>query len=371
MGLSLAEAARKTGVSTERLAAWESGDEAPTINQLRTLARVYKRPLAVFYLPEPPRRFDAMRDFRRLPEGRPASLSPELNLEIRRSRVRREVMLELAHELGLRVPQLRFDAASYKNDPDRLADAARSLLRVDLADQYGWRDKYKALNSWIAAVEHAGALVFQTGEIDLRETRGFSLYEPVLPVIVVNAQDSPRGRVFTILHEFTHILLHSGGLCDLHEHGQPDTEDERIEVFCNRVAGAMLVPENALRSELGRTGPQALRTSLDDTISQVSRQFSVSQEVVLRRLLTIGLVSRAVYQKKREDYMKAYQKEKATEGFASPSTMAIRDLGKRFVRVVVDAYRQETITSADLSDFLGVRLKHLPRIEQAVFRAEA
>jgi Zn-dependent peptidase ImmA (M78 family) len=312
-----------------------------------------------------------MRDFRRLPEGSPASRSPALNLEIRRARVRREVMLELAQELRLHIPQLRFDAASYRNDPDKFAEAARSLLRVDLAKQYAWRDKYQALNNWIAAVEHVGALVFQTGEIDIREARGFSLYEPVLPVIVVNAQDSPRGRVFTILHEFAHVLLHSGGLCDLHEHGDPGTEDERIEIFCNRVAGAMLVPETALRAELGRTGLQALRTDLDNIVSQVSQQFSVSREVVLRRLLTIGLVSPAVYQKKREEYVKAYQKGKPTEGFASPSTMAIRDLGKRFVRVVVDAYRQETITAADLSEFLGIRLKHLPKIEQAVFRAEA
>ena len=43
------EAAKKAGVSAERLAEWESGGSAPTINQLRTLANIYKRPLAVFF----------------------------------------------------------------------------------------------------------------------------------------------------------------------------------------------------------------------------------------------------------------------------------------------------------------------------------
>jgi Zn-dependent peptidase ImmA (M78 family) len=370
MGLKPEVAARKAAISSDRLATWEAGLEAPTVNQLRTLARIYKRPLAVFYLPEPPRRFDAMRDFRRLPEGGVAERSPELNLAFRRARVRREVVLELSQELGIHFPPIRFNAGDLKNDPDRFAEASRRLLRVELAEQYEWRDKYRALNNWIAAVERTGALVFQTSDVDLGEMRGFSLYETVLPVIVVNAQDAPRGRIFTLLHEFAHVLLHAGGLCDLHERSQPDSEDERIEVFCNRVAGAILAPENALRAELRGTGPQALKANLDDTVRGLAHKFSVSQEVVLRRLLTMGAVTQNQYQEKREDYRKAYAAGKPTEGFASPSVLAVRDLGRQFVRVVVDAYRQEAITSADLSEFLGVRLKHLPKIEQAMFWAE-
>src|SRR5687767_7566234 len=110
IGLKPEAAAKKAGITSGRLATWESGLEAPTVNQLRTLARIYKRPLAVFYLPEPPRRFDAMRDFRRLPEGGIAAHSPELNLAVRRARVRREVVLELTQELGIHVPQIRFNA---------------------------------------------------------------------------------------------------------------------------------------------------------------------------------------------------------------------------------------------------------------------
>ncbi len=370
IGLKPEEAAKKAGITQERLAAWESDREAPTINQLRTLARIYKRPLAVFYLPEPPRRFDAMRDFRRLPERGTREHSPELNLAIRQARVRREVVVELTRELGSRLPQIQFNAAAVRSDADGFAEASRRLLGVELTEQFSWRDKYKALNKWIAAVERTGALVFQTSDVDLREMRGFSLYEPVLPVIVANAQDSPRGRIFTILHEFAHVLLHSGGLCDLHERSQPNNDNERTEVFCNRVAGAILVPREALRAEMRSAGPQPLKTSLDATVGGLADKFSVSQEVVLRRLLSMGIVSQTLYQTKREDYLKRYVEGKPAGGFASPSVLAVRDLGRQFVRVVVDAYRQEAITSADLSEFLGVRLKHLPKIEQAVFRTE-
>src|ERR1017187_9694215 len=71
-------AAKKANVPVERLLEWETGETSPTINQLRTLANIYKRPLAVFFLPEAPEQFDVMRDFRRLPGTVRAEYSPEL-----------------------------------------------------------------------------------------------------------------------------------------------------------------------------------------------------------------------------------------------------------------------------------------------------
>ncbi|PJN93187.1 hypothetical protein CNY89_22845, partial [Amaricoccus sp. HAR-UPW-R2A-40] len=53
-------AAGKLGVDEERLLAWEAGDEPPSIPQLRNMAELYKRPLAVLYLPKPPTTFQPM-----------------------------------------------------------------------------------------------------------------------------------------------------------------------------------------------------------------------------------------------------------------------------------------------------------------------
>jgi len=54
-GYSVTEAARKLSkLAPERLEQWESGEDQPTIAQLRHMARVYRRPLSVFYLPEVP-----------------------------------------------------------------------------------------------------------------------------------------------------------------------------------------------------------------------------------------------------------------------------------------------------------------------------
>lgn len=210
LNLPINEAAKKIGIKPSKLSAWESGESTPTIGQLRKAAAVYKRPLAVFFLSQPPRDFDALRDFRRLPDPTRAVPSPELNLEIRRAHVRRETALELATALGIDPPRLHA-ARSNLHDSDRLAQEARQILGVSLQQQCAWRGPYESLHGWIAALERVGVLVFQTGGVSLEEMRGFSISAEPFPVIVVNAKDSPRGRVFTLIHEFAHILTNRGG----------------------------------------------------------------------------------------------------------------------------------------------------------------
>jgi Zn-dependent peptidase ImmA (M78 family) len=103
-------------------------------------------------------------------------------------------------------------------------------------------------------------------------------------------------------------------------------------------------------------------------LTMLAQRFAVSQEVILQRLLTLGRVSLDFYRRKRDEPHKAYErKREQEEGFAQHHQVIVRDLGKQYIRVVLGAYHQEAITSSDVSDYLGTRLKHLPKIEQAVF----
>lgn len=371
IGYSVPEAARKIRVPPERLLAWERGEAAPTINQLRKAANVYKRPLAVFYLPEPPRDFFAVRDFRTLPEvDRGLATTPALNLQIRLAHWRRQVALEIAGELGLelRAPELTL---SVDRDPESQAGRVRELLSIDLATQFAWGDQYEVLNGWLEAVESQGIFVFQTSDVDITEMRGFSISEKPLPIIVINAQDFPRGRVFSILHELGHILLNAGGLCDLHDSRTPRSDEERIEVFCNHLAGAVLVPQEALSADPHVRAHGAGPEWSDRGIRGIANRFGVSQEVVVRRLLALGRTTRDFYEAKRREYQEIYRlrrrEQREGPGFAPYHKVKARDLAPRYTALVLDAYHQETISSSDLSDFLGVRLRHVPRIERELF----
>ena len=55
---------------------------------MRKAAGVYRRPLAAFFLAEPPAQPAPLHDFRRLPAGTPAEPSADLLLQMRRARRR-------------------------------------------------------------------------------------------------------------------------------------------------------------------------------------------------------------------------------------------------------------------------------------------
>ena len=53
-------AASKVAVSVEKFYEWETGDSFPTIRQAQNLAKAYKRPFALFFLPDIPNDFQEM-----------------------------------------------------------------------------------------------------------------------------------------------------------------------------------------------------------------------------------------------------------------------------------------------------------------------
>ncbi len=363
-GLTIEDAARKASLAVEKLESCERGEMRLTVPQLRKLAKVYKRPLAVFYLSKPPKTFDALRDFRRLPGGAPVVESPQLKLEIRRAIYRRKMALEMYDDLGYQPPQLT-TVASLADDWEALAERIRRLLSVSDEDQTSFKDQYEALSRWRSAIEDAGALVFQTTGVEVGEMRGFSISEVTLPVIVISGKDSPSGRIFTMLHEFAHLLLRQGGLCNLQEKGK-QTEESRVEVFCNGVAGATLVPGELLAKHPLVSGRKKGVHWKDEEIWALARSFQVSRDVILRRLLINHLVTKEFYDSKRERLLQEYESASRSGGFTTPDKKAIAMSGRAFVRLVLNSYYQEKITLSDVSDFLDVRLKWLPQIEKAV-----
>lgn len=188
---------------------------------------------------------------------------------------------------------------------------------------------------------------------------------------MLNAKDAPRARVFTLMHEFIHLMLSQGGVCDpLSVRRQARTPDERIEVYCNRAAGAILVPREALLAHPLVAGDRGVTPWTDGVLQQLADQFAVSQEVVLRRLLILGRTTDDFYDRKRSEYLEHYRalaaRAREREGFAPLFRVAVRDNGREYTRLVLEAFERERITPADVSDYLGVRLKHLEDIAGAV-----
>ncbi|OLD88916.1 MAG: hypothetical protein DMD38_10110 [Gemmatimonadetes bacterium] len=357
--LTVEDAAKKTHVKAEQLEAWERGKGHPTVKQLRALAHVYQQSFAAFYLPVPPLEEVAVPpDRRRLPSDQLEQLSPAAALDLRTAWEHREIVLELLRDQG-QTPIAVEAVASTDENPESVGEKVRKVLRISYEVQKEWRDKRVAFNAWRDAAGEAGVLVFQATNVPVAELRGYSISVDPLPVVVVNRKDSYAGRSFTLLHEMTHILLRSGGLCDLEG-------EQAIEIFCNHAAGAALVPSGSLLKEQTVLAHGESPEWEDEEIEILAQTYSVSEEVLVRRLLTLRLTTKTFYEKKRRQYLDEFARLPKKKGFVSPAVDAVSALGKPYVRLVLDAFRSLKLTANDVADYLGVRLKHLDAVGHAV-----
>ncbi|MYD35711.1 MAG: ImmA/IrrE family metallo-endopeptidase [Dehalococcoidia bacterium] len=364
-GFDVAMAAKKAKVDALKLESWEQGTSRPSIPQLRKIAKVYQRPIAVFYLPEPPQGFTVPKDYRRTASNEAHGPSPELMLEMREAQARRELFEELFLQTEGDAPSISL-TADVEESPESVGDRLRSFLHVSLQDQSQWKEPYDGLHGWRSAFERAGILVFQMSDVPSNEARGFSVFDQSFPLAVVNAKDSPSGRTFTLLHELTHLALRQGGICDLADAPTDRQVQDQVEVFCNAVAGATLMPrEDFLKDETVLSHDPGWEWTNAD-IQKIARRFTCSNEAAVRRLADLGRVSVQFYQVKRREYQakNGVTTAKKSDGFLPPYQKALSNWGPMFTRIALDNYYQGNITGSDLADLLGIRLKHLSRLEE-------
>ena len=317
----------------------------------------------MFYLPAPPTEFQALHDFRRLHESGRGTVSPHLSFQMRAAQARRQQAIDLYESIDGPVPEFEL-AGTLNEDAEALGNRIRVFLGVGVSAQRHWTPGYGSFNGWREALETKGVLVFQTRDVEMEEARGFSISETPLPVVVVNNKDAPQGRIFTMMHELSHVALRAGGLCDMTETHERPVEDQRTEVFCNAAAAATLLPrqelltEDAVRMNSGPIWP-------DHQIRFLSNRYGVSREALLRRLLTLEKTTEGFYQEYSER-IRQRQAQLADGSFVPPPRTAVSTAGPFFTRLVLRNYRQDTITGSDVAEYLNVRLKHLAKIEEIV-----
>lgn len=359
-------AAKKIGVKPDRLGEWEAGAKRPTVIQARKMSHVYRRPLATFYLPKRPSSlgFSVPHDFRRLPAEQPRTASPELIVELRRIEYLRNAAVSLAEERR-REPGRYVGTIGPAEPMDAAARRVVELLGLTMPERRRWRTHYDALNGWRDAIERQGVLVMHLSGVEMTEARGIAIAEKAFPLIAINGKDSPNGRIFTLIHEFVHLMLGVTGISNLRLARRARTPEQRTERFCNSVAGQVLVPNEALLSHPHVQGVCGAVDWSDEIIGDLARHFHVSREVIVRRLVLLRRATDDFYRAKRRQYIRERESAgKRAEGRLPMSRRIIRAIGRPFAHIALDAYHREAISAGDLAELLGARLKHLPAVEE-------
>jgi Zn-dependent peptidase ImmA (M78 family) len=256
-----------------------------TVAQAEKMAKQTRVPFGLLFLDEPPQLTPpSIPDLRQM--EKPAPLS-------------RDFFDVLADVLGRQewyAAQLkRLDAAALsfvgkfklgQTSPTAVADDIKTTLAFtdECRSSSATPEAYFSVIS--AKAESAGVLVMKSGIVKSntrralteQEFRGFSIADPLAPIVFINGKDAGVASVFTLLHELAHIWLGETGVSDVFG---PKGRD--LERFCNRVAAEFLVPKDAFLREWERT-PDA---------DVVARHFRVSRFVVGIRAVQLGRLTQA------------------------------------------------------------------------------
>ena len=365
LGYSIKELSELIPLSESDYDGWENGNIVPTLKQLRVFSSIVNQPIAFFFRHNPPEVEPLPRDYRTLPSEDRISISPETRKVIQEVQSKQRIFIELLDEskknelVGL-IKNL--------SDPEGNATDIREYFNISLAQQSAWKNDYAAFKEWRGILEQHGFLVFQY-KMPVNEIRGFSIPNDVAPVIVTNKNDHIRSQIFTLFHEMSHILLNKGSLCLPERWGLTGTGDiAKVEIFCNHFAGAFIVPHDYLLSHKYLRGDQKINIGLERRIGGISKSFCVSKEVIVRRLLILKKIPISDYRAWRATHSGTFTPA-AGGGGGSGRDIANECVGKHgrnFTSQVLDSYRNEKITYANIAESLDIKTKYIPRLEKIV-----
>ena len=377
-GLEVEEAADRLGFvkSTEkesasrRLMALENGDRAPTRAQLPELARVYRCPLLAFYMKRPPGRDDRGEGFRQSAGAVSPRESSLLDALLRDIRARQEMVRSLLEDEE-EFHELAFVGSASINDGARaVAASIASTLEFDHRGRGARRgDADTLFRTLRERAESAGVFVLLIGDLGSYHTalgvevfRGFAISDRVAPFVVINDQDARAARSFTLIHELAHIWLDRPGVSGAPSPNAPRSPEDRIEQFCNDVAGEYLLPAEALHAQPAEFDARDKR-SAEDAIRLLADAWSVSEPMVAYRLKRTGRIANPVYRVLISDYTARWQRqrrrqrERNRERDGAPSAYVIRRsrLGRALLDVVRRRLRDNVLTHTKAAKLLGVK----------------
>lgn len=352
--MSVNEAASRIGVKPTRLILAEGGEAQLTLNQARKAADLYERPFAVLFLPSPPDEDPLELQFRRFRDA-PALPWPSKMRALGRLVPALQEEADALFEAIEEEPRWPEAVELFRSTSDlvRLGELIRRLVGVSLADQKAAArtdpQGFKAFRIWREAIEGLGILVLQDGSLTLGEMRGFASPHERVPAIVINTNDDVRARLFTMLHEFAHVL-------------SSDPDENKSDEF----AGVTLMPHAAFSSDF-QSAPGA---TLVERIDWTARNYSVTPDAVAVRVGWMGLVDWPEVSRARTEIRERRGESGRAKGGNHYRNVVVR-MGPGFVGRVLAAVGQGAVSELGAARLLGVRVEGLGPLRKELQGADA
>ena len=365
-------AASKVNVSAARLKEWEEGSEQPTIKQAQTLAKAYKRPFALFFLPEIPKDFQPLQDFR----SKNAKDLTTASIFIIREIQSKQSWISEVYSDNNEKPLPFVGRFSLKDDPVKVANDILKELKIHPASY----NSDNPIKEWIDAAESKGIFISRTSfihsrlKLDSDELQGFAIADKFAPFVFINSDDWNAPQLFTLVHELAHIWIAETGISNEIE---PDIKNKSkfhpVELFCNEVAANALMPQSIVTAFNQNIFKDAKE------IFKAAKTLGVSSFAFLVRAFNLDLISQKVYftlrdeaqiefeaYVKREEEKKAKQKKKEKPGGPNYFLLQLNRNSRLFTQTVLDAFRGGNIEPTTASNLLNVQVNKFQQLEAQI-----
>lgn len=376
-GYTVEETAKKIGCNPNAVAQWESGDGYPTLTQAKKAAHVFGRPVATFYLRRPPEE-KILPDFRVFPDMEEKPQSPNLRRLVRQVVHRCEWAADIRRLQGDAPLEFVGGVSMAKHSPSDVAEKIRHEIKTPFDGHEGSGNADELLRKWIGKFEGIGVFVFKTDShpsraIAIEEMRGLAEANPMAPAIVLNAKDpSKRGQIFTLIHEAAHLWIGRGGVSNLNNAHKITAkgDEEKTEIFCNRVASEFLIPADKFRQTWDKK--QAGR-DLYGYINKFRVLFSASGDAIARKAADAGLIPWEEYLALHARYVDEWRlaKERQNQNGEPPQIPTYKRLisqnGRPFARLVLSSYYDGDIHPFTACGLLSASAhRHIDRLADEV-----
>lgn len=344
------DVSRSLNISVDQVERWEEGIDKPTLNELKRMARAFHRPLAAFFLPKPIKEPPLPTDLRKLP-GEDHPFTKKTLLAIRKARNLQSASEDLLKNLDAPLdPDII--PVSIKEDSEAIGKRERIESGISIEEQLKWKGPHEAFRLWREWIESKNILVFQF-PMDIDELRGLTLMDKKPYAIVINSSDSVQARIFTLMHEYAHILIDEPALCTPEN---PTTEHHgaNVEAWCNNFAGAFLAPKDIFARAFEETGISR--------ISSLSNRFKISISAALTRALVCKLISQNDYDGEISKLVFSTSEKSGGGSGETSDEKAFRERGVTFVSLVLENSQKGYITSNDALSYLDIKTHHLERL---------
>lgn len=325
-----------------KITEWIKGDAAPTFKQLESFADFLKIPFGYLFLETPPETDIMEVEFRSINNKLPF-ISKNLKDTITAMDIKRNWMSDYRKELGWSklaiIEKFKQEKKNVIRDDALLAKHLLGLKVNWFSEAKNYAEAYNFLKE---ILETNGIIVMQNGivgnntrrKLDIIEFRAFMLYDDIAPIIFINNNDSLSGKIFSLVHEYIHVLFEQEDVLVKED----IVKQKENEGYINQITAEFLMPAECIWVNWEQS------KDAFEQMNQLSNMFKVSETALAIKLKELKLISKTVLDEIIDKGIKNF--ESRTDGGGGSGG----DFYNTFNTRISPTFTQAVIRSAETGD---------------------